>query len=355
MGLFGGATSKFVGIDVGASSVKVIAGTRGKNDFTVEKLGVVPLPTNAIDERGIVNGDAVTEAVRSALAVVNQKKPSVATSVHGPGVLTKRVVIPKIPKKEIPDQVRWEAEQVFPVEVSSILVDFLILGEGSNVPGAPVGTTGWDLLLVGVRTEDVETLQSLIESTSAKVGCMDLDAFAVGDFLEDVMALPKNEAVALVDIGATATRVSVRHNGNVVFMREFPWGGNAFTESLSQSLGLSFEDAEALKIQDGTGIPQEAQDVLTQAFQSWKSELQQCEDIFVSQESNAVVSRWVLFGGAAQTPGLLDALRDERFGAKVSTLPAHSFFKAKGGVDAALLQQWSSRLVTAAALTCRKG
>jgi type IV pilus assembly protein PilM len=269
-------------------------------------------------------------------------------------VLTKRIVIPKIPKKEIPDQVKWEAEQVFPVDVSTILIDFVVLGEGTNVPGAPAGTAGWDILLVGVRVEDADMLTTVIESAEGKVALMDLDVLAVGDFLDGMTGNSKDEAVAFVDIGASATRVAVRHKGNVVFVREFPWGGNAFTEALAQTMGLSFEDAEALKIQDGTGIPQEAQDALQSSFMNWKAELQQCEDIFVSQDATSTISKWIVFGGASLTPGLMDSLRDERFGEKAVPLQAAGIFKAKGKVDADLLQLWSPRLITAAALTCRR-
>ncbi|MBS1982782.1 MAG: type IV pilus assembly protein PilM [Bdellovibrionales bacterium] len=355
MGLFGGGTSKLIGIDVGASSVKIISGTRSKTDFAVEKFVVVPLPFRSMDDRGILNPDAVADGIRNALSAIGQRKPLLATAVRGPGVLTKRVVIPKIPKKEIPDQVRWEAEQVFPVDVSTILVDHVLLGEGNNVPGAPAGTAGWDVLLVGVRAEDAEMLTNLIENCDGKLNLMDIDAFAVGDFLDGLTPSSPNEAIALVDIGASATHVSVRHKGNVVYLREFPWGGNAFTESLAQALGLSFEDAEAIKIQDGTGIPQEAQDALAHAFQSWKAELQQCEDIFVSQDATATISKWFVFGGASQTPGLLESLRDERFGDRIVPLATAGLFKAKGKVDPGMLQLWSSRLVTAAALSCRKG
>lgn len=340
---------------MGASSVKAIAGIKTKSGFQVEKMAVIPLPFHSVDERGIINAEAVAEGIRNALAAIGERKPSLATAVRGPGVLTKRVVIPKIPKKEIPDQVRWEAEQVFPVDISSILVDFIILGEGANVPGAPPGTQGWDLLLVGVRVEDADILTNLMASMQAKLTCMDVDAFAVGDFLDGMADIPRNEAVGLVDVGASATRVSVRHKNNIVFIREFPWGGNAFTETMGQALGLSFEDAEALKIGDGTGIPQEAQEALAGAYQSWKSELQQCEDIFVSQDSTSTISRWYLYGGGSQTPGLMDSLQDQRFGDRVSMLPTHTLFQPKGKVDAGLLHGWSSRLITAAALTCRKG
>lgn len=354
MGLFSGA-STLIGLDVGASSIKIVKGTMGRSAFTVEKFVAVPLAYRAIDERGIANMEAVTNAIKTAIAELGDKSPKVAAAMGGAGVLTKRIVIPKIPKKEIPDQVRWEAEQVFPQDVTTVLIDHMILGDGAQVPGAPDGTKGWDLMLVGVRQEEAKGLRDAIENSNAGLKVLDIDSFVVGDFLESLVEVPKEGALGFVDIGASGTRVYVRHGKNIVFIREFVIGGNTFTEAIAQALGVSFEDAETLKIQNESGMPQEAQAALQGVAQNWKSELQQCEDIFVTQNANTLVARWYVFGGAVRTPGLLDAVRNDRFADKVVPLPTHEFIKAKDKkIDPQLLAAWSSRLVTAAGLGCRK-
>jgi Tfp pilus assembly PilM family ATPase len=133
-------------------------------------------------------------------------------------------------------------------------------------------------------------------------------------------------------------------------------GGLAFTEAISQTLGLSLQDAEALKLSDGPTLPQEAQESLAGVLQNWKSELQQCEDIFVSQSSNDLIKKWYFFGGASQTHGLSALLDDERFKGKVIFLNAADFFVSKNkAIDPEILNIWGLRLFTAAGLTLRKG
>ena len=51
MGLFGGGGSKLTGVDIGASSVKIVSGSLKGKIFSVEELVIVPLPYKAIDER----------------------------------------------------------------------------------------------------------------------------------------------------------------------------------------------------------------------------------------------------------------------------------------------------------------
>ncbi len=353
--LFGLSTG-LVAIDIGASAIKVMTGSIGRSSFDVKTLSIVPLPARTIDESGIVNRDHVRGALKKALEEIKTKKIDGASIVHGIGVLTKRITIPKVPKKEIPDQIKWEAEQVFPADVTSIITDHLLLGEGAQVPGAPQGTRGWDVLLIGIRKDNAEVLGELLTEASVALKVLDLDAFVCVDALLKVGALPNSGTVAIVDIGASATRLTVLEKGKAVFLREFPLGGAAFTEAIAQALGLSFEDAEALKIQD-PNLPQGAMEALEPMFVSWINDLQQSEDIYMAQENSSPspISKFYFYGGGILTPGLLPALQQDRFNGRVFGFNFDKMFKsASKSVDPRLLRAWSPRLVSLAGLLARK-
>ncbi|NCN40169.1 type IV pilus assembly protein PilM [bacterium] len=356
-GFLSSGGKRLIGIDFGASALKIVSGRLQGSKFAVDALSVLGLSGHAIDDRGIQDANKVLNTLLQALESSPKfsSKSAYATAVHGSGVYTKRITLPKIPKKEIPEQVRWEAEQVFPQDLSSIVVDHVLLGEVSQVPNAPKGTKGWELLLVGVHNEDVMGIREITDEAGIDLRLIDLDSFAAGDFLESVLKLNKKKPTALVDIGATATRVSVRHQGQTVFMREFPVGGFSFTDAISSQLGLSMEDAEILKVQGVEGaFPQEAIDALSGVIQSWKDEIQQTEDIYVSQESDSTIKEWHIFGGGSLTPGLLEAIDDESFGKNIKLAGAEKFFKsAHKQVDKNTLQMWAARLVTAAGLASR--
>jgi type IV pilus assembly protein PilM len=354
--LFGSGGKRLVGLDFGASGLKIVSGKLNGGKFLIDALTVIPLSARAIDDRGIQDSEKVLVALKQGLEMSSSyKKAAFGSAVHGPGVFTKRITLPRIPKKEIPEQVRWEAEQVFPQDLSTILVDHVLLGETTEVPNSPKGTKGWDLLLVGVHQDDVLGMKNIADELGVDLRLVDIDMFVVGDLLEGFLKLSKKKFVALVDVGASATRVSVRHQGHTVFIREFPIGGLAFTDAIAGQLGLSFEDAESLKMQGNDGaFPQEALDALSHVVAQWKMELQQTEDIFVSQASDATIAEWHFFGGAAKTPGLADALGDERFRDRVRMVSLEKFIKASGkGVDQELLRLWSDRLATAIGLGCR--
>lgn len=263
--------------------------------------------------------------------------------------------MPKVPVKEIPQQVRWEAEQVFPTDISNILISHQVIGEGDNIPLAPPGTKGWDVLLVGAQRQEVENLQAILAESSAKVKVIDLDSFATADAANSLLHFPQGESIALVDIGALGTRVSVWKNGKVEFFREFTLGGYFFTDSLARTLGVNHTDAEALKVNDGKNIPQEAMDALKGALNRWKVELQQSEDVYVSQSSRELIQKWCFFGGGVLTPGLMESVMQDRIGPKVIKLDWNSLFYTKNkSIDPVFLANWAPRLLTVAGLTTRK-
>ena len=209
---------------------------------------------------------------------------------------------------------------------------------------------------MGAREEEAMMLFDMIESAGASMKYMDLDAFACSDFLEGMVDIPKGEAVAFVDVGASGTRVAVHHLGKIVFIRDSNIGGNAFTDTIATALGLSFENAEALKIQEQSGMPNEAVEAIRGLLVNWKNELQQAEDFFITQSPVSGISKWYIYGGAARTPGLFQCLQDERFGQRAMPLPTSELLLPKGKhVDQGLLNAWSPRLITAAGLSCRKG
>ncbi len=353
MGLF---STPILGLDIGASSIKLVEGQMLKSGkFQLSNFLAFDLPSGVVSEIGVEDPNSVSDQLKNALIQLKKKKPLLSSGIKGPGVLTKRVSMPKVPVREIPQQVKWEAEQVFPADINSIFVTHILLGEIEQLPMAPPGTKGWDILLVGVRRDVAQAIYQIAEFSDSKLKILDLEAFALMDFLGKALNISPEETVAFVDVGASATRVFVWNNAKTVFLREFSIGGNAFSDAISSTLGLSFEDAEALKIQDSSAIPEEAVSALQGQMGNWKNELQQCEDIYVTQSNNELIEKWCFFGGGFLTPGLKESLEDERFAGKVLVVGPGDIFQLKNNkINPEFFDYWGPRLLTGAALAARR-
>src|SRR5207237_268603 len=63
-----------------------------------------------------------------------------------------------------------------------------------------------------------------------------------------------DEAVALIDIGASIMKTNVLRKGATIFARDIPFGGNNYTQAIAQRLSIAFEQAEAAKVGKDVGV-----------------------------------------------------------------------------------------------------
>ncbi len=113
-------------------------------------------------------------------------------------------------------------------------------------------------------------------------------------------------AVAIADIGATRTQISVLIGGETCFSRDIGVGGADMTQAIVRRLSVDTEEAEQLK-----RIPGESQSEVLEALESviddLVGELSMSLD-FVENHEGLTVGKVLLAGGGAGTPGLLEAI-----------------------------------------------
>lgn len=158
---------------------------------------------------------------------------------------------------------------------------------------------------------------------------------------------PSTGHVALVDIGASGTMVSLCLNGQVVHTANFPIGGNLFTETLATATNTTPEAAEASRQTTNLFAGPDRVEALASVVNSWKMELKRAIDgwLFENPELKLPLSsfRVVLTGGGSQQPGLIEFLNDDpelrfelwRSGSGKHTVPA-SFAVVYGAAAQAL-------------------
>ena len=132
MGLFENKKKLLVGLDIGSSGVKVCelqaVGKGSAQRYRLQKLGMAPVPHDAIVDGDIMDSNAVAGAIRQVLAEQKIKSKDVAISVSGQQVMVKKVTFPLMSPAELAESVRWEAESFFPAGqgLDSYALDFAV-------------------------------------------------------------------------------------------------------------------------------------------------------------------------------------------------------------------------------------
>jgi type IV pilus assembly protein PilM len=312
VGLFGSKTKSLVGLDIGSSSVKVCElqqiGKGAAPRYRLQKLGRVALPPDAIVDGDIMDSNAVASAIRQVLAEQKIKAKDVAISVSGQQVMVKKVTFPLMNREELAESVRWEAESFFPAGqgLDSYALDYCLLEERAS-------EGNMDVVLVACRKDKLEAYVSCVAQAGCNPKIVDVDVFAVQNAYEtNTMGAGRDEVVALVNLGATFTNLTMMVGGKSVFWRDMAWGSSRYTEKLMEDWGVTREAAELLK-RNQAAEGKEAEEVqpsINAVSDAFSDELSRTLDFFRSSFKVDRLDRVLLSGGGSLVPGLIDVLGD---------------------------------------------
>jgi type IV pilus assembly protein PilM len=298
-----------IGLDIGTSAVRAAEVMhRGRGAAALGAFGQVALPQGAVVDGEIRDQGAVSEAVSQLWkrAKLNKRRPAII-GVANQRVVVRQVDLPYLEEKEFRSSLQYQVADHIPMPVETAELDFQIIDE--------YVTEGQErmmrVLLVAAATDMVEAFVSAVSAAAVQPGGVDLTPFAVA---RAVSPAARGEqgiagAEAVIDVGAGVTNIIIHHNGEARFVRILLVGGDDTTNALSSDLKISFEEAEAMKLDLGRGVGSpEAQKVLSQRVDALVDEIRGSLDYYVSQEDSDTVSSVILTGGGSLTPGLAQRL-----------------------------------------------
>jgi type IV pilus assembly protein PilM len=274
--------------------------------------GTVQLPEDGVVNREIVNSIAVVDAIKTLVAQLRIKSKAVCTSLSGSSLIIKRMTLEVPNVKDLQDQVFWEAEQYLPFDPSEVVMDFQMLARGKD--------SKTDVMLVAVKKSVLDTYTACIEDAGLKAKVVDVDFFALQNIFESNYPANAGEAVLIADIGAAAMKIVVVQGGVPVFTKDTAMGGKNLTADIQSNLGLSYADAEALKLGgQEAGMPQEVSELMHVMGENLAMELKRSLDFYNASSAGAPISYILLAGGGSKLPEL-SRLVEEAVGVPAQTL-----------------------------------
>ena len=296
-----------IGLDITTSSIKLIELVQAGRGFRVEAYAAEATPVNAVNEKVIVDSDAVGEAIGRALKRSGSRNRDVAIAISGDVAITKIIQMPgNISESDMEGQVELQADQYIPFPLEEVSFDYEVVGPSAKDPDA------LDVLLVATRTENVDQRVAAVEAAGMTVRLVDVEAFALENACRLLThQMPENgidRQVAVVDFGASTTTFSVLHDLRVVYTRDFAFGGQQLTEEIMRTYGLSLEDAGRAK-KDG-GLPSNyGPEVLDAFIDDMTQQVSRSLQFFLASGSSREQPDQILVcGGCANIPGVADVI-----------------------------------------------
>jgi type IV pilus assembly protein PilM len=299
---------QLVGLDIGSSGIKLVQLKENRGRYILQKFGFKPLEPEVIVDGTVMDEGRVVSAIRELFDELNVKVKQVAVSISGHAVIIKKISLPPMPDDELEGQVKLAAEQYIPFDINEVNIDFHVLPTAEG----DAGEGEMSVILVAAKKDKINELTELVKGAGLLPMVMDVDAFAIENMHAINYPMSHDETTALVNVGASVMNINIVSKGTSLFTRDIPIGGNRYTESIQRELGLSYEDAEALKKGGKSSGNQaaSAQSVIESVNAEVASEIARTIDYFKSTVTEGEVQQVLLCGGGAQIGGLVKQLRD---------------------------------------------
>ena len=349
-GLFSKKSSVLLGVDISSTSVKLLELSRNGGQYRVESYSVEPLPPNAVVEKNINELEVVGDSIRQLVTKSRSSVKGAAVAVAGSAVITKTMDMDaSLNADEMESQIAVEADQYIPYPLDEVALDFEVQGLNERNPERA------DVLVAACRKENVDNREAVLNLAGLTARVVDVEAYAMErayQLIEPQLELNDDSPlVAVVDLGATMTTLSVLDNGKTIYTREQLFGGRQLTEEIQRRYGMSPEEAGLAK---KTGeLPDDYEPEVLEPFREGAvQQVSRSLQFFYSSSHFNDVDCIVLAGGTASTLGLAEKIAD-KIGVRCVLANPFARMSVAGKVNASALTNDAPAMMIACGLAMR--
>ncbi|WDE12496.1 pilus assembly protein PilM [Thalassomonas haliotis] len=307
--LFKNKAQMMVGIDIGSHAVKAVLLSEGSQGYTLECLAMEPMPRGVIVDREIQDMEAIGNVIGRLRKKISSSVKHAAAAVSGQTVITKIIYMDvALNEEELANQIEIEADSLIPYPLDEVSLDFESLDVNESDPSKI------NVLLSAARTESIEARVTTLDMGGFEAKVIDVESYAVSRTHELCLANLPDDAVdkmvAIVDIGATMTLLSVTDGGKHVYSRDQIFGSEQYTRSIISYYNMSFEEAENAKI-NGELPPNFTFEVLAPFHTILVQQIRRAIQMFLTSSGHEKVDYLVISGGTALVEGVQELLAEE--------------------------------------------
>ena len=298
------------GIDIGQAGLKAVKlrYAESAGQVVAAAFDYVPHP-KILSQPDAIPEELIPQALEKFLSRNDVKGDALAISVPGQTSLVKFIKLPPVESSKVAEIVKYEARQQIPFALEDVIWDFqpvsVGMEEGGYMLDAEVG-------LFAMKRDQV--MQHLKPFTDKKVEIelIQTAPLALYNLLRyDYLGrrpgdeqVDSNDHYIVVDMGADNTTLLVS-NGENIWIRNVPIGGNHFTRALTKEMKLTFAKAEHLKCNaTKSPDPRAVFQALRPVFNDYVAEIQRSIGYFSSVNRDAKISKVLGLGNGFRLAGL---------------------------------------------------
>ena len=294
-------------VDLGSRITKAVHLQRRGDGFALCSFALLDAP---IFEKNL-SVEMLAEHLRAVAQLLEAKTKLVALTVGVNDALVRHVEMPPMPADEMRSILKLNSRvylqqdlpnYVFDCDTAAFRLPDKKDGAKTNASGAKQ-----KILIAGSKKQLVDDFLAGTKAAGLTPDYIVPGVIAPVNAFE--LAQPEvfsKEVVALVDIGFKSSSISILREGEMALNRVVSIGGDRLTTGLSESMNISYAEAEGIKV----GMAHEVESTLEALLVPLGRELRASIDFFEHQHDRPV-GRVYLSGGSARSEFVLQTLQRE--------------------------------------------
>ncbi len=251
----------------------------------------------------------LTEHLRNIVNVLQPSTRRVTIAIGASDSVLRAAEMPLMQVSEMRQMLKFNAKNYLQQDLRDYIFDcFVVAGKGKSQPEqGKSGVTKYKVWVGGARNDYLTSIANAVKAAGLIPDQVTLTLLGPANALE--IAQPEafqKETIALVDLGFKSTSISILDEGELCLSRSVEIGGDRLTSGLSEGLGISYAEAEGIKI----GMPGEVEAHLQPLIAPLGRELRASIDFFEHQREKTV-GQVLISGGAARSDFIVQMLQSE--------------------------------------------
>jgi len=353
--LFSKKTSSVIGVDIGASAIKIVQCTEKDGVAVLDTYGSIalgPYADQTVGRATNLTEEKIKEALRDLLREAKVTTKKGGFSIPLASSLVSTIELPDVDDKQLATMIPIEARKYIPVPISEVILDWSIIPddthsqkEKKNNKIAPVFNKV-SVLLVAIHKEVLTRQKNIIDGVGLNSMFFELEIFGA---MRAVLGVEEGP-VMIFDFGSASTKLYVSERGAIKMSHTINRGSQDCTTAISRAVSVSDEDAELIKRREGLGSSDK--DVVATITSSLEYIFSETKRVLLNYERkyNKPVAKIVLVGGGSVLQGFASLAQKTFTNIQVVSGSAFSNIKTPAFLEKTLEQTGPEFAVAAGAV-----
>lgn len=231
-----------IGLDIGTTTIRLLQLSGTQRDLRVQDAArfAIPQEVKAEPKR---RRQFIVESLRTALRTGKFRGREAVMALSPAELATRNIRLPKMTHEELAAAVNWEAQNKFPFDTATAVIQFLRAGEvhqGDRVLD--------EIILLAAPRAEVESDIHMAGEAGLDLVSLDAEPCAIFRSFERYLQRREDEGVVTVVVGVGAqTTVIIAHGREIEFLKTIPIGGAALNRAVAECLEVPLAEAEGLR------------------------------------------------------------------------------------------------------------